>query len=31
MSSCPCMQEVALAEPIEEGDEGECDTVGEPA
>jgi hypothetical protein len=25
------MQEVPPAEPVEEGDEGECDTVGEPA
>jgi hypothetical protein len=29
MSSLPCMQEVPPAEPIEEGDEGGCDTVGE--
>jgi hypothetical protein len=30
-SSLPCMQEVPLAEPVEEGDEGMWDTVGEPA
>jgi hypothetical protein len=30
-SSLPCMQEVPPAEPIEEGDEGVWDTVGEPA
>jgi hypothetical protein len=31
MSSPPCMQEVPPAEPVEEGDEGRWDTVGEPA
>jgi hypothetical protein len=31
MSSLPCMQEVPPPEPIEEGDEGVWDTVGEPA
>jgi hypothetical protein len=31
MSSLPCMQEVPPAEPVEEGDEGVWDTVGEPA
>jgi hypothetical protein len=31
MSSLPCMQEVPLAEPVEEGNEGEGNTVGEPA
>jgi hypothetical protein len=31
MSSLPCMQEVPPTEPIEEGDEGVWDTVGEPA
>jgi hypothetical protein len=31
MSSFPCMQEVPPAEPVEEGDEGERNTVGEPA
>jgi hypothetical protein len=31
MSSLPCMQEVPPAEPVEEGDEGEWNTVGEPA
>jgi hypothetical protein len=31
MSSLPCMQEVPPAEPVEEGDEGGWDTVGEPA
>jgi hypothetical protein len=31
MSSLPCMQEVLPAEPIEEGDEGGWDIVGEPA
>jgi hypothetical protein len=31
MSSLPCMQEVLPAEPVEEGDEGVWDTVGEPA
>jgi hypothetical protein len=30
-SSLPCMQEVPPAEPVEEGDEGVRDTVGEPA
>jgi hypothetical protein len=30
-SSLPCMQEVPLAEPVEEGDEGVWDMVGEPA
>jgi hypothetical protein len=30
-SSLPCMQEVPPTEPIEEGDEGVWDTVGEPA
>jgi hypothetical protein len=27
----PCLQEVPLTEPVEQGDEGEWDTVGEPA
>jgi hypothetical protein len=31
MSCFPCMQEVPPAEPVEEGDEGEWNTVGEPA
>jgi hypothetical protein len=31
MSSLICMQEVPPAEPVEEGDEGGWDTVGEPA
>jgi hypothetical protein len=31
MSSLSCMQEVPPAEPVEEGDEGGWDTVGEPA
>jgi hypothetical protein len=31
MSSLPCMQEVPPMEPVEEGDEGVGDTVGEPA
>jgi hypothetical protein len=31
MSSPPCMQEVPPTEPVEAGDEGEWDTVGEPA
>jgi hypothetical protein len=30
MIDLPCMQEVPLTEPVEEGDEGEWDTVGEP-
>jgi hypothetical protein len=30
-SSLPCMQEVPPTEPVEEGDEGVWDTVGEPA
>jgi hypothetical protein len=30
MSSLPCMQEVPPTEPVEEGDEGVWDTVGEP-
>jgi hypothetical protein len=31
MSSLPCIQEVPPAEPVEEGDEGGWDIVGEPA
>jgi hypothetical protein len=31
MTDLPCMQEVPPMEPVEEGDEGEWDTVGEPA
>jgi hypothetical protein len=31
MSSLPCMKEVPPTEPVEAGDEGEWDTVGEPA
>jgi hypothetical protein len=31
MSSLPCFQEVPPTEPIEVGDEGEWDTMGEPA
>jgi hypothetical protein len=31
MCSLPCMQEVPPTEPVEEGDEGVWDTVGEPA
>jgi hypothetical protein len=31
MSSLPCIQEVPPTEPVEEGDEGVWDTVGEPA
>jgi hypothetical protein len=31
MTNLPCKQEVPPTEPIEEGDEGEWDTVGEPA
>jgi hypothetical protein len=31
MTDLPCMQEVPPAEPVEDGDEGEWDTVGEPA
>jgi hypothetical protein len=31
MSSLPCMHEVPPTEPVEEGDEGVWDTVGEPA
>jgi hypothetical protein len=27
----PCLQEVQPTEPVEQGDEGEWDTVGEPA
>jgi hypothetical protein len=27
----PCLQEVPPTEPVEQGDEGEWDTVGEPA
>jgi hypothetical protein len=30
MSSLPCLQEVPPTEPVEAGDEGEWDTVGEP-
>jgi hypothetical protein len=31
MTDPPFMQEVPPTEPVEEGDEGEWDTVGEPA
>jgi hypothetical protein len=31
MSSLPCMQEVPPTEPVDAGDEGVWDTVGEPA
>jgi hypothetical protein len=31
MTKLPCLQEVPPTEPVEEGDEGEWDTVGEPA
>jgi hypothetical protein len=31
MSSLSCLQEVPPTEPVEEGDEGVWDTVGEPA
>jgi hypothetical protein len=31
MTGFPCMQEVPPTEPVKEGDEGEWDTVGEPA
>jgi hypothetical protein len=31
MTDLPCMQEVPPTEPVEEGNEGEWDTVGEPA
>jgi hypothetical protein len=31
MTDLPYMQEVPPTEPVEEGDEGEWDTVGEPA
>jgi hypothetical protein len=31
MTDLPCRQQVPPTEPIEEGDEGEWDTVGEPA
>jgi hypothetical protein len=31
MIDLPCMQEVPPTEPVEEGDKGEWDTVGEPA
>jgi hypothetical protein len=31
MTELPCMQEVPPPEPVDEGDEGEWDTVGEPA
>jgi hypothetical protein len=31
MTDLPCIQEVPSTEPVEEGDEGEWDTVGEPA
>jgi hypothetical protein len=31
MTGLPCMQEVPPTEPVEEGDEGVWDTVGEPA
>jgi hypothetical protein len=31
MMRFPCLQEIPPSEPIEQGDEGEWDTVGEPA
>jgi hypothetical protein len=31
MNDLPCIQEVPPTEPVEEGDRGEWDTVGEPA
>jgi hypothetical protein len=31
MTELPCLQEVPPPEPVDEGDEGEWDTVGEPA
>jgi hypothetical protein len=31
ITGLPCMQEAPPTEPVEEGDEGEWDTVGEPA
>jgi hypothetical protein len=31
MTELPCLQELPPAEPAEQGDEGEWDTVGEPA
>jgi hypothetical protein len=31
MTGLPCIKEVPPTEPVEEGDEGEWDTVGEPA
>jgi hypothetical protein len=31
MTESPCMQEVPPTEPVDEGDDGEWDTVGEPA
>jgi hypothetical protein len=31
MTELPCVQEVPPTEPVDEGDEGEWDTVGEPA
>jgi hypothetical protein len=31
MTDLPCIQQVPPTEPVEEGDEGEWDTVGEPA
>jgi hypothetical protein len=31
MTELPCLQEVPPTEPVDQGDEGEWDTVGEPA
>jgi hypothetical protein len=31
MTELPCLQEVPLTEPVDEGDEGEWEIVGEPA
>jgi hypothetical protein len=31
MTELPCLQELPPTEPVEQGDEGEWDTVGEPA
>jgi hypothetical protein len=31
MTERPCLQEVPLTEPVDEGDEGEWEIVGEPA
>jgi hypothetical protein len=30
-TKCPCLQEMPTSDPVEQGDKGDWDTVGEPA